>query len=115
MGMSSSQPHPLQMCRWGSCRVKCPTATELLTHVVDEHLSCLPVRGSGVKGQTTHLICEWRGCIESGRVFGARYKLLVHVQNNHCHSQVCVCVLTLSLQYSFKRVYIYICAHGLTI
>ena len=33
-------------------------------------------------------MCRWRGCGDGVRVFPARYKLLLHVQQAHCKEKV---------------------------
>ena len=76
------------VCEWNTCRIRFLTARELLTHVEEDHIGRLPVRMSGLRRSTHALICHWRNCPDACKVFAARYKLLLHVQQCHCREKV---------------------------
>lgn len=66
-------------CEWKECRTKFLCSKDLLRHIQDEHLSCLPLHTSNTK-----LTCQWRKCPDI-RCYPARYKLLLHLQRCHCN------------------------------
>lgn len=67
-------------CRWRNCHQRFGSSKELFIHVESDHLCTLPICQEG----ETELYCQWRGCLDSGKSYPARYKLLVHLQNAHC-------------------------------
>ena len=69
-------------CKWSNCRQRFASSKELFIHVESEHLCTLPIRQDGTT--EAELYCLWRGCLDSGKLYPARYKLLVHLQNIHC-------------------------------
>lgn len=74
---------PLQYsCKWRNCRQRFASSKELFIHVEADHICTLPICQDG--GTETELCCQWRGCLDFGKPYPARYKLLVHLQNVHC-------------------------------
>lgn len=71
-------------CEWRECRARFLSSKDLLRHVQEEHLSCLPQHAFQSQRQ---LICQWRHCKEN-RCYPARYNLLLHLQRIHCRDKV---------------------------
>ena len=69
-------------CRWRNCHQRFASSKELFIHVESEHICTLPICQDGTA--ETELCCQWRGCLDCGKQYPARYKLLVHLQNVHC-------------------------------
>ena len=69
-------------CRWSNCQQRFSSSKELFNHVESDHLRTLTICQDGATD--TELYCQWRGCFDSGKLYPARYKLLVHLQNVHC-------------------------------
>ena len=69
-------------CKWSNCYQRFASSKELFIHVESEHLCTLPICQNGATEK--ELYCLWRGCMDSGKPYPARYKLLVHLQNIHC-------------------------------
>ena len=69
-------------CKWSNCHQRFASSKELFIHVESEHLCTLPICQDGTT--EAELYCLWRGCLDSGKLYPARYKLLVHLQNIHC-------------------------------
>lgn len=67
-------------CAWKECRTKFLCSSDLLKHVQEDHLSCLPLNDYQSHSKLT---CQWRKCSDT-RCYPARYKLLLHVQKCHC-------------------------------
>ncbi len=72
-------------CEWKECRAKFISSKDLLRHVQEEHLSCLPLHTPHEHPQQ-HLVCRWRQCKDI-RCYPARYKLLLHLQRHHCNDR----------------------------
>lgn len=70
-------------CEWKECRARFISSKDLLRHVQEEHLSCLPLYHSHEYYPHQQLVCQWRQC-KDGRIYPARYKLLLHLQRHHC-------------------------------
>jgi len=74
---------PLEyLCEWNNCQQRFSSSKELFIHVESDHLCALPICQDGAT--ETELYCQWRGCLDGGKPYPARYKLLVHMQNVHC-------------------------------
>lgn len=69
-------------CKWSNCYQRFASSKELFIHVESEHICTLPISQNGATEK--ELYCLWRGCLDSGKPYPARYKLLVHLQNIHC-------------------------------
>ena len=67
-------------CEWKECRTKFICRSDLLKHVQEAHLACLP---SNEYQSQRKLTCQWRKCSDS-KCYPARYKLLLHLQRCHC-------------------------------
>ena len=83
-----NQGHTHQ-CEWGHCRMRFLSSKDVLTHIQDQHMSYLPasVKNRPIRSGQRPLVCEWRGCENSGRGYIARYKLLMHIKTAHVLSQ----------------------------
>lgn len=71
-------------CEWKECRAKFLSNKDLIRHVLDEHISSLPLNNSSEYQYQRQLVCQWRKCREK-RCYPARYKLLLHLQQCHCN------------------------------
>ena len=83
-----NQGHTHQ-CEWGHCRMRFLSPKDVLTHVQDQHISFLPasVKNRPIRSSQRLLVCEWKGCENSGRGYVTRYKLLMHIKTAHVLSQ----------------------------
>lgn len=70
-------------CEWKDCCARFLSGRDLLKHVQEEHVSYLPLHISTEFQTQRQLICQWRNCKEN-RNYLARYKLLLHIQRDHC-------------------------------
>lgn len=73
-------------CEWKECTAKFLSSKELLKHVQEEHVSCLPLHNSSTFQPQRRIMCQWRRC-KDNRCYPARYKLLLHLQIHHCSDQ----------------------------
>ena len=73
-------------CEWKNCRARFLCSKDLLRHVQEEHLACLPLHVSHEYNPHKQLVCQWRQCRDS-RCYPARYKLLLHLQRYHCNDK----------------------------
>lgn len=73
-------------CEWKACTAKFLSNKDLLRHLQEEHVSCLPLNISSEFQSQRQLVCQWRNCKEN-RCYPARYKLLLHLQRLHCNGR----------------------------
>ena len=83
-----NQGHTHQ-CEWGQCRMRFLSSKDVLTHLQEQHIPHLPtsIKNRPMRSSQRLLVCEWRGCEESGHGYTARYKLLMHLKTAHVQSQ----------------------------
>ncbi len=80
-------------CEWKECRTKFLSSSDLIKHVQEEHLACLPLHVSYEHHFQRKLTCQWRTCSDN-RCYPARYKLLLHLQRCHCSDNSIECDVT---------------------
>lgn len=72
------------VCKWKQCTLSFVSHRELYEHVQAAHVQAHTLHSGLCGRKNVDFVCEWEGCAERSKVFGARYKLLLHIKGTHC-------------------------------